>query len=159
MSTAAPSYPFSKVATLAEEPVPPNVDRLRKGKGLMDHLRKSLIAPEKRHMVDVLFSRRHPMRLKPGAVLTVHTKTSPFQFSGVLISIRRRGADTSFVLRNIVQRTGVEMQFFVNSPDLKSISVQSVAPGKNQHKAKRAKLYYLRHSPEKMTAISAGVKA
>ena len=127
----------------------------------MEHLRKTLVAPEKRHMVDVLFSRRHPNRLLPGSVLTVHTQQAPFSFSGVLIAMRRRGPHTSFTLRNVVQKIGVEMQFFVNSPDVKSITVIQRAGGgggKEGRRQRRAKLFFLRHQPEKMTAISAGVR-
>ncbi|KAI5120913.1 hypothetical protein M0805_002893 [Coniferiporia weirii] len=161
MSTAIPNYPFSKVATYVDPVIPPT-DGMRKGKGLMEHLRKTLVAPEKRHMVDVLFSRRNPERILPGSVLTVHTQQAPFSFSGVLLAVRRRGPHTSFVLRNIVQKTGVEMQFFVNSPDLKDISVIQRAGGgggKEGRRMRRAKLFYLRHSPDKMTSISAGVRS
>ncbi|EJD01080.1 uncharacterized protein FOMMEDRAFT_21521 [Fomitiporia mediterranea MF3/22] len=160
MSTAVSPYPYSKVATAIPEPIPPT-DALRKGKGLMEHLRKTLVAPEKRHMVDVLFSRRHPERLQPGSVLTVHTHQAPFSFSGVLLAVRRRGPHTSFTLRNVVQKIGVEMQFFVNSPDLKSVSVIQRAGGgggRAGRRMRRAKLFYLRHQPDKMTAISAGVR-
>ena len=163
MSTTASQYPFSKVATFPQtHPESAPIDRLRKGKGLMEYLSKTLIAPEKREMVDVLFSRRHPQRLQPGSILTAHTQQPPYSFSGVLISVRRRGPDTSFTLRNVVQRMGVEMQFFVNSPDLKKIQVLRRAGGgggKAGRRMRRAKLFYLRHSPDKMTAISSGVKA
>ncbi|KAH8113418.1 translation protein SH3-like domain-containing protein [Phellopilus nigrolimitatus] len=161
MSTTVPTYPFSKIATFVEPPAPPT-DALRKGKGLMEHLRKALVAPEKRHMVDVLFSRRHPSRLPPGSVLTVHTQQAPFSFSGVLLAVRRRGPDTSFVLRNVVQKTGVEMQFFVNSPDVQRITVIQKAGsggGKGGRRVRRAKLFYLRHQPDKMSAISAGIRS
>lgn len=71
-----------------------------------------------------------------------------------------------------MQRTGVEMQFFVNSPHVKEITVVSRAGGgggsggnggtadrKKQRKGlKKAKLFYLRDSPERMTAASAGVR-
>lgn len=160
MSTAVSPYPYSSVAAAIEEPLPPT-DALRKGKGLMEHLRKTLVAPEKRHMVDVLFSRRNPERLQPGTVLTVHTQQAPFSFSGVLLAIRRRGPHTSFTIRNVVQKIGVEMQFFVNSPDLKDISIIQRAGrggGRAGRKTRRAKLFYLRHSPDKMSAISAGVR-
>ena len=159
-STAVAQYPFSNVVTVAEPAIPPT-DALRKGKGLMAHLSKALIDPEKRHMTDVLFSRRHPQRLPSGSVLTVHTNQAPYQFSGVLIAIRRKGPDTSFTLRNVVQRMGVEMQFFVNSPDLLKINVIQRAGGgggKEGRRMRRAKLFYLRHSPDKMSAISAGVR-
>ncbi|KIO13019.1 hypothetical protein M404DRAFT_993983 [Pisolithus tinctorius Marx 270] len=78
------------------------------------------------------------------------------------MSVRRRGPDTSFVLRNVVQRTGVEMQFFVNSPHLKDIRVIQRAgggPGKGGRRQRRAKLFFLRDSPSKMSAISAGLKS
>lgn len=159
-STSTVQYPFSKSVTASQPALPPT-DALRKGKGLMHHLSKTLVDPEKRHMVDVLFSRRHPERIPPGSVLTAYTGQAPFQFSGVLIAIRRRGPSTSFTLRNIVQRMGVEMQFFVNSPDLKRVEVIQKAGGgggRQGRRMRRAKLFYLRDSPEKMTAISAGVR-
>ena len=157
MSTTATAYPFSNVATVAEAPAPVT-DALREGRGLMAHLHKSLVAPEKRHMVDVLFHRRNSRRLLPGSVITVHTQQAPFSFSGVLLSVRRRGPHTNFTLRNVVQKVGVEMQFFVNSPDVQKITVIQRADGKSGKRMRRAKLFYLRHSSEKMTSISAGVR-
>lgn len=159
-STAAAEYPFSKSVTVSQ-PVLPPTPALQKGKGLMQHLSKTMVDPEKRDMVDVLFSRRHPERIPPGSVLTAYMGQAPFQFSGVLIAIRRRGPSTSFTLRNVVQRMGVEMQFFVNSPDLKRVEVIQRAGGgggREGRRMRRAKLFYLRDSPEKMSAISAGVR-
>ncbi|KAI6004092.1 translation protein SH3-like domain-containing protein [Pisolithus albus] len=156
-------YPFSKNSLL---PVPLAVpseraDALRKGRGLMYFLQQNLPEPKKRQWLQTLFSRQHPQRLLPGSVLTVTLEHAPGVFSGVLMSVRRRGPDTSFVLRNVVQRTGVEMQFFVNSPHLKDIRVIQRAgggPGKEGRRQRRAKLFFLRDSPSKMTAISAGLK-
>ncbi|KAH0839692.1 hypothetical protein J3R83DRAFT_613 [Lanmaoa asiatica] len=102
-------------------------DALQKGKGLMTFLRQGLPEPKKREWLATYFSRRHPDRLLPGSVLTITTEHAPGIFSGVLISVRRRGPDTSFVLRNVVQRTGIETQFFVNSPHLKDIKVRQRA--------------------------------
>jgi large subunit ribosomal protein L19 len=48
----------------------------------------------------------------------------------------------------------VEMQVFIGSPHLKDIKVLQ-QPAK---RARRAKLYYLRDSPEKMSSIAAGYK-
>lgn len=86
---------------------------------------------------------------------------APNVFSGVVLSIRRRGPDTSFVLRNVVNRTGVEMQFFPASPHITDIQVirkEGSGGGRAGRRARRAKLFYLRDSPEKMTNISQGVK-
>jgi len=136
----------------------------------MAYLQQTLPSTEKQILIGTLFSRTHPDRIRPGSVLTVNLAHAPTTFSGVLISVRRRGPDTSFVLRNVVQRTGVEMQFFVNSPHVKEIVVVSRAGGggsrgtaddgkwKKRKGLKKAKLFYLRDSPEKMTAASAGVR-
>ena len=154
-------YPFSNVAILPPQPKTPVTPSLRKGKGVMEYIYKTLPAPEKQALITTLFSRRHPSRLLPGSVLTVTLAHAPTSFSGVLLGIRRRGPDTSFVLRNVVQRTGVEMQFFVNSPHLKEIKVVQRAGGgggKEGRRMRRAKLFYLRDSPDKMSEISAGVR-
>lgn len=152
-------YTFSKTAILPPPlPVPSSQhDALRKGKGLMAFLRQSLPEPKKREWLATWFSRRHPDRLLPGSVLTVTTEHAPGVFSGVLISVRRRGPDTSFVLRNVVQRTGVEMQFYVNSPHLKDIKIRQMAGERKATKQRRAKLFFLRDAPDKMTDISSGV--
>ncbi|KAI6117645.1 hypothetical protein EV401DRAFT_2057766 [Pisolithus croceorrhizus] len=156
-------YPFSKNALLPVPlAVPPDrADALRKGRGLMYFLQQNLPEPKKRQWLQTLFSRQHPQRLLPGSVLTVTLEHAPGIFSGVLLSVRRRGPDTSFVVRNVVQRTGVEMQFFVNSPHLKDIRIIQRAggePGKEGRRQRRAKLFFLRDSPSKMSAISAGLK-
>jgi len=129
----------------------------------MAFIQKTLPSTEKQKMISTLFSRMHPDRVRPGSVLTVNLAHAPTTFSGVLISVRRRGPDTSFVLRNVVQRTGVEMQFFVNSPHVKEVVVVSRAGGDGDGKKKRkglrkAKLFYLRDSPERMTAASASTR-
>ncbi|KAF8592538.1 RNA-binding domain-containing protein [Ramaria rubella] len=139
------------------EPTP----SLLKGKGLMAHLYKTLPVEGTQKLLTTLFSRRHPDRLLPGSVVTVTSTHAPTTFTGVLLAIRRRGPATSFLLRNVIQRTGVEMQFFVNSPHLKDIQVIQKAGGgggKEGKRMRRAKLYYLRHSPEKMSQISASMR-
>ncbi|EIN10684.1 hypothetical protein PUNSTDRAFT_84940 [Punctularia strigosozonata HHB-11173 SS5] len=162
MSTA--TYPFSKEAVfprpLVPEPENPPA-KLLQGKGLQQYVLNNLPIPEKQSLMHKYFSRRSPERLLPGSVLTVTQEHAPTSFSGVLISVRRRGPDTSFVLRNVVQRVGVEMQFYVNSPHLKDIKVVQRAGGgggKEGRRMRRAKLFYLRDSPEKMSSISQGVR-
>ncbi|THH06741.1 hypothetical protein EW146_g9521 [Bondarzewia mesenterica] len=160
MSTTVGTYPYSKVAIIPPAPKSAPPAALLQGKGLMPYLQQVLPTPEKQKMLTTLFSRRHPDRLLPGSVLTVTLTHAPTTFSGVLISVRRRGPDTSFLLRNVIQRTGVEMQFFVSSPHLKTIQVlrqAGNASGKRGHRIKKAKLFHLRDSPEQMTAMSSGV--
>ncbi len=149
----AVTYPFSKTALTPPLPTVPPPTRASVGKGLMEYLHKTIPSPEKQKMLTEFFSRRSPTQLMPGSVVTVMLEHAPTSFTGVLMSIRRRGIDTSFVLRNIVQRTGVEMQFFVNSPHLKEIKlIQKPRKGR----MRRAKLFYLRTSPDKMSMLAAG---
>lgn len=128
----------------------------------MTFLKQTILPPEKQNLLNTLFAKRHPDRIQPGSVMTVTLNHAPNIFSGVLLSVRRRGVDTSFVLRNVINRTGVEMQFFVASPHVKDIKVLSSAGGSTGGRAsrrmRRAKLFYLRDSPEKMSAISASLK-
>lgn len=149
----AVTYPFSKTALVPPPPTITPPPRANVGKGLMEYLHKTIPTPEKQKMLAELFSRRSPNQLMPGSVVTVALDHAPTSFTGVLISIRRRGIDTSFVLRNIVQRTGVEMQFFVNSPHLKDIKLIQKPP---KGRMRRAKLFYLRTSPDKMSVLAAG---
>ena len=162
LATSTKNYPYSQAAIIPPAPTTSTPAALRQGKGLMAYLQQTLPSTEKQNIISTLFSRNHPERVRPGSVLTVNLAHAPTTFSGVLISIRRRGPDTSFVLRNVVQRTGVEMQFFVNSPHLKEIVVVSrVGRGDGKRKReglKKAKLFYLRDSPERMTSAGAGVR-
>ncbi|KAJ6510028.1 translation protein SH3-like domain-containing protein [Mycena vitilis] len=155
MSTAAKTYPFSKTALILPEPYVAPPAALKQGKGLMPYLLKSLPTPEKQQMLRQLFSRSSRYQLYPGSIITVTVEHAPMTFTGVLLAIRRRGPDTSFVVRNIIQRTGVEMQFFVNSPHLKDIQVIQKPP---KGRMRRAKLYYLRDSPEKMSMLAGNKK-
>lgn len=151
MSTTAGEvkpYPFSKTALVHPETGSIHPPGLKAGKGLMPYLHKTLPSPEKRELLNNLFSRSSPNQLVPGSVVSVTMDQAPGQFSGILLGIRRRGPDTSFVVRNIIQRVGVEMQFFVNSPLLQDIKVLQKA------KMRRAKLFYLRDSPQKMSRMA-----
>ncbi|KAF8803866.1 RNA-binding domain-containing protein [Phlegmacium glaucopus] len=149
------SYPFSKSALTPPTSIVDLNPGLLKGKGLMPYLRQSLFTPEKQAMIQTLFNRRSPKQLIPGSIVSVISEQAPTIFTGVLIAIHRRGPDTSFKVRNILQRTGVEMQFYPNSPHLKEIKVLKAAP---KGRMRRAKLYYLRDSPEKMSMLAASKK-
>jgi large subunit ribosomal protein L19 len=119
----------------------------------------TLPSTEKQKIICMLFSRTHLERVHPGSMLTVNLTHMSTIFIGVLISVRCRGPNTSFILRNAVQCTGVEMQFFVNSPHIKEIIVVSRAGGsaadgeKKWKRLRRAKLFYFHNSSERMTII------
>ncbi|KAF9507369.1 hypothetical protein BS47DRAFT_1333354 [Hydnum rufescens UP504] len=129
---------------------------LLEGKALMAHLAKTLPTPAAQTLLSTYFNPRHPDHVLPGSVLSVSLPTGPF--AGILISIRRKGIDTSFTLRNVVQRTGVEMRFNVCSPLIKDVKIISRAGQNGGKRMRRAKLFYLRDQPGKMTAISTAVK-
>jgi large subunit ribosomal protein L19 len=93
------------------------------------------------------------------------------------MAMRRRhaGRDTSFRLRNLVGRTGVEVAFKLFSPMVKSINVVQRATNSGpavmngaglevQRKkpalkaARRAKLYFVRDQPSKLVAVGGIVK-
>jgi large subunit ribosomal protein L19 len=61
-------------------------------------------------------------------------------FAGVLMSIRKRGVDTSILLRNTLLRTGVEMWVRIYSPNVEGIDIVQ----KTAKRARRARLTYLR---------------
>lgn len=162
-SLATAAYPFSKAVIIPPTPPPAPSPALLKGKGLMPYLERTLPPPEKLKLLNTLFSKKHPDRVLPGSILTVTLNHAPGQFSGILLSVRRRGLDTSFLLRNVINRTGVEMQFTVASPHVKEIRILQRAGGgsgggRTGRRMRRAKLFYLRDAPEKMTAISQGTK-
>ncbi|CAE6434493.1 unnamed protein product [Rhizoctonia solani] len=161
-TAAGKPYPFSsQVSIPAPVPLPPTKDRMLVGKGLMAHLHKTLPTEPAQNLMNTLFSKTHKDRVLPGSVLSLSLAHAPNNFSGVLIAVRRKGPDTSFTLRNVVQRTGVEMRFSVGSPAIKEVKViqrAGTGGGKSGRRMRRAKLYYLRDQPTKMNAISASVK-
>ncbi|KAG8903199.1 hypothetical protein FRB99_003611 [Tulasnella sp. 403] len=164
-SVGAATYPFLKDAILqpsAALTVPPiRKDRILKGKGLMAHVNQTLPSPEAQNLLQTLFNRSHPDRLLPGSVVSVTLNHAPTNFSGVLIAVRYNGPDTSFTLRNVIQRTGIEMTFNVCSPALKDIKVVYKAGGgggRDGRRIRRAKLFYLRDQPAKMAAISTSIR-
>jgi large subunit ribosomal protein L19 len=68
-------------------------------------------------------------------------------YEGVVIAIRRRGLNTSFIVRKISSGEGVERTFQLYSPLIASIEV------KRRGDVRRAKLYYLRERSGKSARI------
>lgn len=169
-------YPFAPNAVIqstntAVQRTNANISHKHSNRGVMASVEaqiRSELDPQSR--LTSLFSRTSKDRIPPGSVLSIETyqnatKTSSSAFSGVLIAIRRRGLSTSFVVRNIVSKLGVEVRFNLYSPLLKDIKiVQRAIAGKNDKKGglrrtRRAKLYYLRNDDRKLAGISKSVAA
>lgn len=155
-----PKYRFARNTTFPPGTREPANARLLVGKGIMAHVNKTIPSQQGRILMDTLFSKKHPDRLLPGSVITLHLTHHPTLFSGVIIAIRRRGGDTSFTLRNVVNRVGTELTFYIGSPHLKKIDIiqrAGLQGGGLGRRSRRAKYYFLRDSPEKMSQISAGI--
>ncbi|WVW80103.1 ribosomal protein L19 [Kwoniella bestiolae CBS 10118] len=161
------SYPFNPTAlilpsTVPPSSVPPSLLNPRKGWSIITHLNATSPKSEYHN----LFARRHPDRLRTGSVITVlqytdATKKTVSPFSGVLMGIKKRGGvDTSFKLRNIVNKIGVEMSFKLNSPLIKEIKVVREAKGRSGQikDLRRAKVNYLRERQGVMTSIASALK-
>ncbi|KAL2050860.1 hypothetical protein ABVK25_008921 [Lepraria finkii] len=86
-----------------------------------------------------LFAKDNKDAPQPGDILLVTFKTGD-PFSGVCLSIRRRGVDTGILLRNRLMMTGVEMWVKIYSPNVTAIEVVKRA----EKRARRARLYYMR---------------
>ncbi len=83
--------------------------------------------------------------LEPGDTVRVHTlivegdKERVQVFQGVVIRVRRGGANSSFTVRRIASHgIGVERTFLFTSPRVEKVEVLRHA------KVRRARLYYLR---------------
>lgn len=83
--------------------------------------------------------RRNPRSVKPGDIVRVTFKNGD-PFNGVVLSIKLRGIDTSFLLRNELTRVAVEMSVKVFNPNVQSVEIVQRA----ERKARRARLYYMR---------------
>lgn len=87
-----------------------------------------------------LFSKENADSAKVGDVLMVTTRRAAEPFSGVCISIRRRGVETAVLLRGQLTKVGVEMWFKVFSRNVLGIEIIHRRP----KRARRARLTYMR---------------
>lgn len=84
-----------------------------------------------------LFSKKNPNGIRVGHTLTVETISAtgdktPATFTGVCVAIRRNGISSSFTLRSVLLRVGIEQRFPIYSPLVKSIKVISTVPPKKK---------------------------
>jgi large subunit ribosomal protein L19 len=86
-----------------------------------------------------LISRDSPTRLRQGDIVLIRLRDAP-DISGHLIEIRRKGIDSSILLRNELTRVGVEMCYKIYSPLLEGVEMVE----RMQKKPRRARLTYLR---------------
>ncbi|RSH94619.1 hypothetical protein EHS25_004423 [Saitozyma podzolica] len=152
-------------ATAVYHPDPGPCPIPRNGSSVVTHINTQLREVyDPQRLLKTLFSRRHPFRARPGSVISVISYTTPARtttstFSGVLLSIRRRGVDTSFRLRNMVGKTGVESDFKVCSPMIKDIVIVKSADGRSgMRNLGRAQVNYLRERPQVMAQIASALK-
>jgi large subunit ribosomal protein L19 len=78
------------------------------------------------------------------------------------MGMRRRGVDTSFTLRNVIGKLGVESAFKIYSPMIKEVKIIKRAEGgrgSGVRDLKRAKVNYLRDRAGLMERIAGALKA
>ncbi|PKY06300.1 hypothetical protein P168DRAFT_288254 [Aspergillus campestris IBT 28561] len=92
--------------------------------------------------------RRNPRSVKVGDIVRVTFKNGD-PFAGVCLSIRLRGHDTSFLLRNQLSRVGVEMWVKALSPNVESVEIVQ----RTAHRKRRARLYYMRQPRHDMGTV------
>ncbi|TPX18535.1 uncharacterized protein E0L32_011573 [Thyridium curvatum] len=102
-----------------------------------------------------LFSRTNPHGARVGDVLMVTTRRGAEPFSGVCLSIRRRGIDTAVLLRGQLTRVGVEMWFKVFSRNVAGVEIIH----RRAKRARRARLTYMRQPKHDMGSVDNLVQA
>ena len=89
----------------------------------MPYLARTLPNPTAHELLSTWFARRGKGRITPGSVLSVTLSQPPYSFSGVLVSVERKGVDSNILLRNVVRKTGVEMRVPLASPTLLGVKI------------------------------------
>lgn len=95
-----------------------------------------------------LFDPQNRDGAKVGDILLATFKTGE-PFSGVIMSIKQRGVDTSVLMRNHLTRIGTEMSIKVYSPLVQSMEIAQKTPKRKR----RARLYYLRKPEHDMGSV------
>ncbi|KAI9760514.1 MAG: hypothetical protein M4579_001599 [Chaenotheca gracillima] len=86
-----------------------------------------------------LFSKTNRERIVAGDIVLVRFKNGD-PFSGLVLSIRRRGVDTSMLLRNQLTRVAVELWIKIYSPNVEGVELVR----RKEKRARRARVYYFR---------------
>jgi large subunit ribosomal protein L19 len=91
-----------------------------------------------------LLTKKKLPKFNPGDTIQVHIKAQEADrerlqiFEGIVIARKGSGTGETFTVRKIVQGTGVERVFLIQSPKIAKITI------KKHGRVRRAKLYYLR---------------
>lgn len=101
-----------------------------------------------------LFSKENPDSARVGDILLVTTKRSAEPFAGVLMSVRRRGIESSLLLRGQLAKTGVEMSFKIYSRNVTGIEIIK----RRSRTARRARLTYLRQPKHDIGSVEHHVR-
>jgi len=92
--------------------------------------------------------------VRPGDIVLVTLRRGGEPFSGTVMSIRRNGIDSAILLRNHLNKIGVEMWYKVYNRNVAGIEIVKRAA----KRARRARLTYLRqpkHDPGSVVDIVA----
>ena len=163
-------YPYSSKA-IASPPtttLPPRDNLLhpKQGWSIIEHQNAHLrTLYDTQNLGSTIFARRTKERLRTGSIITVVSYTGPEKtnttsFSGVLIATRHRGVDTTFRIRNVVSRVGVERAYKVCSPLIKEVIVVRRAKGKKGERRdlRHRKAYWIRDTPNILTKVAASIR-
>lgn len=179
-----PRYPFSKnVVTRNEvrtwpEQAPHTPKRERINKNILPIQMALMRETDPDHAKWSLFKNKAPTQIPIGSILSVDmwnnatAKQSFTTISGVLMAVHRRGASTTFRLRTLVEKLGVEQVIPLFSPALKDIHVVKRALGPKStieerralaqtpfRRFRRAKLYMIRKDERWIKHVPNLVKA
>ncbi|CAG8087893.1 unnamed protein product [Penicillium nalgiovense] len=120
-------------------PAPPSARKACKDPvGAVTESQLAVLDPtgERKAMFDY---RRNPRSVKTGDIVRVTFKNGD-PFNGIVMSIKLRGIETSFLMRNELTRVAVEMSVKVFSPNVNSVEIVQ----RSEKKRRRARLYFLR---------------
>lgn len=107
---------------------------------------------EKKHIIKSNTNNNKNFNFNTGDVLSIkviHSKTKRRKQNliGICISKRNRGINSSFTIRNLIDKEGVEHTFPLYSPLVTQVQTLYLKNVKDKHLFRASKLYYLRKYP------------